>query len=417
MFHHPGVLPHSLRPAAYAAADVFAEEQQRLFSSAWHWVCPLRDLARAGDQVAVQIAGVPIVVRRDDDSIKGFVNVCAHRHCQIVRPGCSHAERLRCPYHGWEYGPDGRLARLPDGGSFAGLDARSIGLVPVRVDVVGPLVFANLETSAPPFLTSLGGLQDEFQRFFGHHRVVGVWSTEHDVNWKVIVENAVESYHVPLLHPSTFEDFRPPELHDHTLAEGFTRYLDEKPWETRPRDLAARFLTWALLPAPSYRRFTQAHVFPSLLLYYGELISTLIAVVPLTATRTRHVAVSLLPDSLRSPALRPLQALFGRLFARVGAGILREDMAAWPAIQRGLAASPFPGVLSCREERVHAFQEWVAKRVPSANVVDAAPLGTMAVSPRAVSPRAAAGLPILPGVRVAADVVRESTGANRSGLV
>src|SRR5690606_20534621 len=136
---------------------------------------------------------------------------------------------------------------------------------------------------------------DEVRRFFGDHRVCRVWSTEHEVNWKVIAENAVESYHVPLVHPGTFRAFRPPELHEHALHDRYTRYLDKKPWESDAQGLAARALLRLLVPAPAMRRFTQAHVFPGLLLYYNELVSTLISLEPLGPTRTRHLAITLLP--------------------------------------------------------------------------------------------------------------------------
>lgn len=364
MFHHDGVLQHPLRPEAYSEAGAFEEEMARLFKPAWHFACLARDLRRHGDQVVRQLAGVPVVLRNEAGELRAFVNVCAHRHCLVAPPDCRRADRLTCQYHGWEYGPNGELARLPDGRSFKGLDAKTISLRPVKVEIVGPLVLANLDDDAPGFLTSLDELGDEFQRFFGDHHPARVWTTEHEVNWKVIAENAVESYHVPVVHTATFGEFRPPELHDHTLHSHYTRYLDKKPWENDFVGLGARAATRLLIPNPTLRRFTQTHIFPGMLLYYGELVSTLIALEPLGPARTRHVAITFVPRQIRGGLLlRPLQWLFGNIFSKLGERVLREDMRLWPSVQRGISSSDHPGVLGCREERVYEFQRWVAERV------------------------------------------------------
>lgn len=370
MFHHEGALQHPLRPGAYVEPRVFDTEMAQLFVPAWHFACLGRDVLRPGDQVARDLAGVPIVIRNEGGELRAFVNVCAHRHSTIAAPGWRNAATLRCQYHGWEYDADGALCRLPDGRSFKGMDAKAVALRRVSLEVLGPLVMATLNNDAPPFLASLGDFGTELQRFFGNHRLLRLWTSEHAVNWKVIAENAVESYHVPQVHPATFRDFREPSLHDHTLHERYTRYLDLKPWENDVVGIGARSLSRLLLKSPTMKRFTQAHVFPGLLLYYGDLVSTLIALEPLGAGRTRHVVLSFVPRTLRGGALlRPLQWLFGQVFASLGERILREDMRLWPAIQHGLAHSPHRGVLSCREERVHAFQTWVAAHVAEARAL------------------------------------------------
>jgi len=380
MFHHDGVLQHPLRPGAYSETQVFEQEQEALFQPAWHFACLTRELRRPGDQVVRDLAGVPVILRNEGGELCAFVNICAHRHCLVAAPECRHAEKLKCQYHGWEYGQDGGLTRLPDGRSFKGIDKNPLALRKLQVEVVGPLVLANLDADAPGFLASLDDFGDEFKRFFGDHHPIRAWSTEHEVNWKVIAENAVESYHVPVVHPATFQDFRPPELHDHTLHERYTRYLDKKPWENDVTSLGARAMARLLLPGGKLQRFTQAHVFPSLLLYYGELVSTLIALEPLGPTRTRHVAITFVPNNIRGgallrPLLGPLQWLFGKVFSKLGERILREDMRLWPNVQRGLLHSELAhgeqaGVLSCREERVYTFQRWVAERVEVSRAVD-----------------------------------------------
>lgn len=359
MFQHTGALDHVLSPRDYVAPDAFAREARALFASQWHFAAVADDLDRPGAHVAREVAGRPVLLRHDGERVRAFENVCAHRHCRLVPPGAGRSPVLRCGYHGWEYAGDGRVARIPDGPSFRGFRAEGLRLRELPVERLGGLHFVRSGEPGEGLRDSLGPLAAEIDRYYGRHRCVWRWTTEHDVNWKVIAENAVESYHVPAAHPHTFREFRPPELHDHVLAKRYTRYHDRKPWGERPAELFLRAFRTLLLADADGERFKQTHVFPNLLLYYGDLFSISIALEPLGPTRTRHVLHGFVPRRLRSPALRPLQALFARVFVPGVRRVFREDMALWDEIQAGLAASGHRGVLSAREERVYAFQCWV----------------------------------------------------------
>jgi choline monooxygenase len=368
MFKHRTALEHLLPPNAYTGAEFFAEEQARLFTSSWHYLCRADALPHAGDRFAATVLGVPVVVRRVGSGLVAHRNVCAHRHSVIVPPGfgrgAENSSTLRCLYHGWEYDEGGRLSRLPDGASFNGFKARGVCLESFPVEVVGGSVFVTLSADAGSFRASLGEFAEEFDRFYGAHRVAMVWSTEHDVNWKVIAENAVESYHVPAIHPGTFAEYRDEALHDHELSTGFTRYRDLKPWDSTLQSLAGRLFTSLIVKSPTHARFTQAHVFPNYLLYYGDLFSSVIVLEPLGPQRTRHVQMMLVPRALKVPLLsRLLQSVFTRIAIPFGKRIMREDMQAWPLMQAGLRASRGRGVLSAREERVFWFQRFVAEQV------------------------------------------------------
>lgn len=364
MFHQDGAMRACLKPHAYTDPGVFEAEQKALFAPRWHFAGLLTELRRPGSQITCEVAGTPVLVRRSGRGLVAFVNVCAHRQSVLVSAACSYAQTLRCPYHGWEYNDEGRLSRLPDGASFRGLPASTIALRRVQVQAVGQLVFVCLSLQAQPVFEELGTYAEEVREALGRHRVVRVWETVHDVNWKVIAENAVESYHVPCVHPTTFQEFRPPELHDHTLHPSFTRYLDLKPWQNDLMGVGVRVLGRLLLGPRTVRRFTQAHLFPNLLLYYNELISTILVLQPLSPFKTRQVAISLVPESLPWWLLsRPIQYLFALVFSRMGERVLREDMRLWPSVQRGLSASNEPAWLGSREERVAAFQCWVDKEL------------------------------------------------------
>ncbi|MFZ9886466.1 MAG: aromatic ring-hydroxylating oxygenase subunit alpha [Myxococcota bacterium] len=363
MFEQDGARRGTITAHDYAAPEAFQGELATMFRTSWQFFALRSSLRRPGDQVALPIAGIPVVVRNEGGRLVAFVNICAHRHSLVAKPGQSHAPVLRCPYHGWEYDDAGRLCRLPDGPSFRGLPAREVGLRALRVACLGELVFVSLLEEGPALLDELGEYAEEVRQHFGDHRVMRTWTSEHEVNWKIIAENAVESYHVPCVHPTTFREFRAPELHDHTIHPHYTRYLDLKPWEHDVVGYGVKLLSWLFLGQRDPRRFTQAHLFPGILLYYNALVATLIVLEPLSETRTRHIAISLVPRRIRGGALlRPLQWLFAQVFTRLGERVLREDMRLWPSLQQGAAAAERAAWLGSREERVTAFHHWVSER-------------------------------------------------------
>jgi len=379
MFAATGALAPALTPSAYSDAAFFAREAAGVFgvettgvrrfvaSRVWHLVASTFQLANAGDYVSTDIVGVPVIVRNVGDRIAAFVNVCLHRQSVLELPGCGHRDQLRCRYHGWEYDDEGKLAKLPDGPSFRGFKVGDRKLHGLRVESYGPLVFVTGAADAPSLAEWLAPLATDLGRFYRRPLVpIGTRSFEADVNWKIVVENAVESYHVPLVHAGTFRDYRAEELHDHQIADTHTRYADLEPMGTTTSGRATTLLARLLMRDPDVARFRHAHFFPNLLFYFGELYCDVAVVTPISPTRMRHTAFAFAPDGLRSRALAPLRDLWGKTMWWYGGKIFREDGTAWRGVQAGVRAAEGAGVLSAREERVAAFQRYVALRAQSA---------------------------------------------------
>jgi choline monooxygenase len=373
MFTHHTKLDHLLSPEDYGSQEFFDRERTQVFGKAWQYVGLQEDLARDGDYISRDCAGVPVVVRNVGGTLRAYKNVCAHRHSIIVAPGKGNAPRLKCLYHGWEYGPEGKLAKITDGASFKGLRAADLCLLTYRVAVLGPMVFVNLTQGTSGFREMLGDLAGEFDEYFGYHRLVEVWETQHDVNWKIIEENAVESYHVPYAHPTTFGDFCQEDRHDHRLDPGFTRYADTLRWGEVGglQDRAVRLLTAAIVDRPTFQKFVHVHLFPNYLLYYGELISTFQIVQPLGPQRSAYIVLFFVPKRLRHGVLsRALQQFTtAPIIARLRK-ILLEDIGLWAMVQKGLNNSHHRGQLSCREERVYAFQRYVLESMSGGSPVE-----------------------------------------------
>ncbi|MBC7967364.1 MAG: aromatic ring-hydroxylating dioxygenase subunit alpha [Fuerstia sp.] len=366
MFVHQGKLDPLLRPEDYCAEESFSRERRDMFSRQWNIVGLAESLSRAGDYIAVEVQGVPVIVHHSDGTINAFRNSCAHRHSMLRPHGTGNQPRLTCQYHGWQYQNDGKVTRVPDGQSFKGIKADQFCLAQVRSEVCGPFVLVCLDDHAASFRSHLGDLASEFDTSFGHHRHFGTWKTTHAVNWKIIVENAVESYHVPLVHPTTFQNYRAEELHDHRLAPNWSRYADLQPWDQSIVSRGFRFLARTLLKHPTGERFKHTHIYPNHLLYYGDLMSTWTVVEPVSALSSNYTLYAFVPEEIRkAPGKRILQSGSATVLLKQLKRILREDMELWPKVQGGLAGSVHSGVLSCREERIWAFQEFVHKSLSS----------------------------------------------------
>jgi choline monooxygenase len=190
--------------AWYTDARVLAFEGAAVFQKTWQYAADTSQLPDPGDFVTATVAGNPVLlVRGDDGAVRAFYNVCRHRGGPLAMTACGHATMLQCKYHGWTYRRDGTLRGVPRFDRTELFDKRDYGLVPVALAAWQGLLFVNLDPGAGPTLeTVLDGIAARIApmradglRFY--RRV------EYPVacNWKAYVDNYLEGYHIPLVHP------------------------------------------------------------------------------------------------------------------------------------------------------------------------------------------------------------------------
>lgn len=358
MWLHAGRLPHVLPPRAYYDPDTYAREIDGLFANAWHCVTTTDVLRAAGDFVTLELFDEPVLVRNCDGEIRAFQNVCAHRHARLTAVPCGTSARMRCQYHGWEYDADGRTCRVPDARSFVPIRRGGERLHRFRAETCGKLVFVAIADGAPPLHAALGDATVRLieQRFSRDFVPIGTWTIEHAANWKIIVENSLEGYHLTSVHPSTLAKLSRAEDCTHVLDSQFTRLENCVP----PGGAGMRWVTEHWRRAPD-RLYIHHHAFPSLMIPATDTWSMVQYVLPVSPTRSRSI-VALYGHRgdgerwwhrVTGPVLR---AVLERYIHR----IQREDNAMFPNVQRGLCASQQAGVLGAREERIHAFQTYIA---------------------------------------------------------
>jgi len=192
---------HTPAAAFYIDPARLALEHETVFARSWQLVGHVGQLARPGDYFTAQIGREPLLFTNDGGTLRGFFNVCRHRAGPVAQ-GCGHAQRLSCRYHGWTYDLAGQLLRTTemDGADF---DPSQIRLQPVAVHRFGPLLFAALDPATPAFETQFPGVAERCAPFaLERMKYVTTRSYPVNANWKVYVDNYLEGYHIPLVHPT-----------------------------------------------------------------------------------------------------------------------------------------------------------------------------------------------------------------------
>ena len=186
---------------AYSDPETLARERREIFERTWHYVGHAGELERPGDFAASSAGHVPVaLVRGEDGELRAFLNVCRHRGHEVVS-GSGNRKSLQCPYHAWTYGLDGALRAAPRSEREPGFGTEGIGLLPLRLETLGPLVFVNPDTDATPLAEVLGDVPEKLGDLDGlvfHSRA----TYQVEANWKVVMENYLECYHCPVAHPS-----------------------------------------------------------------------------------------------------------------------------------------------------------------------------------------------------------------------
>jgi choline monooxygenase len=211
----PQATARALPAACYVEPHFATLDRERVFARGWYLVGHAAQVAQAGSTLTAEIGGVPLLLTRGDDgALRALHNVCRHRAgplaCEPARaaqPGAAGAAscafELVCQYHGWRYALDGRLRGAPEMGRAQDFDIGAISLPQARVAQWQGLVFAALDEHAGPFDALVAGIDARLGpahplASYRHRLHVG-----YDIgcDWKVYVDNYLEGYHVPRVHP------------------------------------------------------------------------------------------------------------------------------------------------------------------------------------------------------------------------
>jgi len=373
MYLTPVSQPSLLSPSDFVSEETWKVERQAVFADSWHLVAVGSQLRRHGDFVAVELLGVPVVIRNFDGELVALRNICAHRQSLIATKPLGCSPTLKCPYHGWEYGADGRTRKIPGAANFPGFDHARYCLDKFVLAQCGDLIFVRLSAAGPSLQEWIGERFDLLSRWFSTstHHLAAHYRFDYEANWKIPVENSLESYHIPLVHPKTFHT-DPAEQHsDHTFYDTGTALTAR----FHPPRMIDALLDWAevwvlhRLGVPPEGTYHHHQIFPNLLISHTDTTSFVQMIHPMGPAKSCSLAWHYGLGNASQPFLpRMLSWAWGKLTAALARTIVTEDIFIYPLVQAGAAGARQPGLLGRCEERLYEFQKHVCERAKESGI-------------------------------------------------
>ena len=225
----PIEIANGLPNAHYTDPAIYAEESMALLQSQWAGLAVTADVPEVGDAKPITFAGIPLLLLRDHaGQVRVFQNICRHRGMILVEEPRKIEGAIRCPYHSWCYGTDGRLVSTPHVGgpgqnTHEAINRSELGLIEVRSHIWMDVVWINISGTAAPFTEAMADLiarWAEFDKPLFHGGAESAFQLDVNCNWKLAVENYCESYHLPWVHPG-LNSYSRLEDHYHIEKPGF----------------------------------------------------------------------------------------------------------------------------------------------------------------------------------------------------
>lgn len=343
----------SIDPGSYTRQDIFDAELTRLFGARMY-VGSVHDLSEADSYIAMTLGTNPITVRRTTEGIRAFDNVCLHR-CALIDPEGVGKRPFRCRYHAWAYAPDGQVRATPL------VDDPCLTQTQLRqhpVAMSGDHVFIGLNGAAPDVLEVTHGLQqcgipESNPAPFHQGQLL------QQCNWKLLVENNIESYHLSFVHARSF------------IPAGFVSKSDYA-WEHKSYTCWSRCTpTQATTKLPAIQRisrdathdFRHTFVFPNLFLTATNgLVGFRSHVIPLgPALSSFKWELFELPALLALAA--PIREQIRQEAIRFTETSLQEDKPMVEACQLGFASPRAKLQLQPQDARIHRFHQHYSEQM------------------------------------------------------
>jgi phenylpropionate dioxygenase-like ring-hydroxylating dioxygenase large terminal subunit len=364
----------------YFNAELTALEYETLIRPSWQFVCHVNQLKTPGAFATLDMMRDSVIVMRGKDGvIRAFANACRHRGSRLLDGAGTCRGRITCPYHGWSYGLDGRLAAVPSEKTFRGIDKAELGLQPVGLEILLGLVFVRVCGEGP----SLAEMWGDFVEVARPYRLeemelvdepwIGTWQC----NWKVAVDNNLENYHVPIGHPGyhrLLDSDLVGEINAHGVAYSKS-VLREKPsthWTERMyQKLAPEVL--AHLAEEVRKTWLFCSMVPNMGIDIYPDSMDVFQILPNTAEScTMRYPIYVRPDERRE--MKVLRYLNARINAQVGL----EDQQLSERVQMGMRNFGFePGPLSDYEHAIKDFHDRIRAACPVTTLPAAPAEGTL----------------------------------------
>lgn len=344
---------------AYTSSRFFELEQKYLFSNTWAFAGLAEDLQNDGDFLTVQ-AGLNnlVVIKESHGHLSAFHNMCRHRGTQLVDGSGQLKSRITCPYHDWTYDLKGNLLSLPKAKTeFSALDKNCNSLKKANVGIWRGMIWVHPN----PASESLESWFSSISAHLGPHEVEQLVEPEGSIitedinaNWKVVVENYIDHYHLAQLHAGTLN------MYDHKRAVFGFKGNHFSFWEPLTKDYQSDIKRNSPYPLICD---DDAHelgawvpmLFPGIGLTESESTWSVFHVVPISANKTKivirtkmkdcsmmeYIKQGVISNQYWSNKVRAKNTQFNSEHALGSADFLKEDIFICEQVQRSMTSPYF----------------------------------------------------------------------------
>lgn len=350
-------------PLAYVSPELFECELDEIFSKEWHCVGRDDEFAERGAFRSLTIGRDPVIVVRDAAGVlRAMSNVCRHRMMTLLRGEGRLSGRMTCPYHAWTYDLDGRLIGAPH--MSEAFDTKSCRLPQFQIEVWEGWVYVNLDPDAAPLGPRLAAISERYSRYrVSEYRTLFRVEETWDTNWKILVENFMEGYHLFRVHSETVEHALPTRLSQVLQGgDGYSLYEQGRNPGVAYEYGSAMGVVNPELSSEELNTVPLFCVFPCHLVSLSPERTQWLALQPLGVDRVRVFwGVDVHPGAFPEGEEGARRAQEMRdIFDRIN----DEDKPIVAAIARNARAlAAAPGRLSPKELTMRDFQRYLAKRL------------------------------------------------------
>ncbi|MEM8980674.1 MAG: aromatic ring-hydroxylating dioxygenase subunit alpha [Pseudomonadota bacterium] len=356
--------------AHYTDPEVFKAECNAVLLKTWAGLAVAADVPEIGDAKPLSFLGMPLLLLRGrDGQVRVFNNICRHRGMILVEEARKIGGAIRCPYHSWCYGTDGRLVSTPHVGgpgmnTHPKMDRNDLGLIEVRSHIWRDVVFINISGDALAFEETHADLIKRWSDFttpLYHGGDDSRFTLDVQTNWKLAVENYCESYHLPWVHPGLNSYSR---LEDHYNIAEPGQYSGQGTYVYRQLkdEVGDVFPDFPGLPEFWDEGAEYITVYPNVLLGAQRDHAFAIVLEPKDHETTQeHVHLYYAEESTKAEMRHANAKLWKEVF--------EEDIFVVEGMQKGRAAPGFDGgrFSPAMDGPTHCFHDWVAGQLQKAN--------------------------------------------------
>lgn len=353
-------------PHHYFDREIFEQEQAKIFASGWTFAGLRNELPSDNDYHLTEVASIGTIVQNCGGTIRAFRNACSHRHARILEAERGN-RRLVCPYHGWTYDQRGVPERMAAEIQFPQVleNRDKYALEQFEVACAGHFIFVRRDRTGPSLPDALGSTHEFLEKVsIGLDEKMDEFREGISANWKVVIENALEGYHVPFVHRATLGAIRqfskkPTDVVDHLPAENGHSYMVNQAspeWLGRWLRFESELGSWPF----KFNHYVHQLVFPNLtvtsFMGYSFHIQQFHPVSPSeTVVDSRIYSVKCEGQSEKGRAIMRSVYDEGRAFTRK---VFGEDRRVCELVQNGIRHATKHAVLANHlEKRIAHFQK------------------------------------------------------------